>query len=237
MGRALATWESRVRALLGNPGNNSSGITNADVDEFVFAAVRKFSGDYPRVLFSDFAGNGSTFDLTKPAAWVDRFSSVRAVEYPQGERPAEHLDMAEVSLYPLDSAPTHIRLEDTTPQTGKTARVYFTVPWPLPTATAGDDKIADTDYEAVAELAAGLAALELAARAAGNKHPTIPSADSVDWQSEADRWRRIGQDYIAKYRDHVGGRGGEPPASAVFDWDAASTWRDTGRRFLFRGRR
>lgn len=231
----LTAWETRVREMLGNPSTTT--LPQADLQGHVRAAVRKFSQDRPRTLFADYPGNGSAFDLTVPTGWTNGFSSVQQVEYPQGNRPRDVLDMAEVSLYPEDSAPTHIRLNQTTPTSGKTARVYYSVPWPIPTATASDDKVADTDFDPVASLAAHYAALELAGKAAGHKNPTIPQADAMDWENETERWRSVARDRLKDYQSHVGSADGPGPAGGVTDWDAASSWTDVGKRFLFRGRR
>lgn len=236
MGRTLSDWELRTRELLGNP--NTDALPTDDTEQAVRAAIRRFSGDRARVVFSDYPGNGSTFDLAIPATWVDGFSAVTDVEYPQGDRPKVLLDMAEIELYPLDSDPTAIRLNETTPQSGKTARVYFTVPWPMPDGTTAADKVADTDFEPVCNLAAFYAAVELAGRAAGHKQPTIPAADAVDFENETDRWLGVARERLKTYRDHVGTEeGGEAPADGITDWDAMASFADTGRRFLFRGRR
>lgn len=235
MGQALSAWEARTRVILGSP--SATDLPTADLEDHVRAAVRKFSADQPRTLFSDYAGDGSTYDLAIPAAWVQRFSSVQAVEYPTGNRPETFLDLEEVTLYPRDSAPTHIRLNRTTPGSGKTARIYWSRPWPIPDATAATDLIPDEDFDPVCHYAAYLGALQLAAKAAGHKKPTLPGADAVDWDSEADRWRRLAKEKRRVYDEHVGTDSGPPPASAVTDWDARATWPATRGNFLFRGRR
>lgn len=230
MGQTATTWRTRVRTLLGEPG--ATEIADGNIDDHVKAAVRQFSKDRPRIVSSDYAGDGLTYDLARPVAWVDDFSYVAAVEYPIGYRPSSVLDLAEVSLQPNDSAPTHIRLNSTTPGTGYTARVFIAVPWPVPTAVAGDDKIPDTDFEAVAKLAASFGARQLSARTAGTKSSTLGEADLVDHESESDRWRSIARDYQRAYNEHVGDSNGETGASVTFDWDTRPDW--PGRRFLFR---
>lgn len=235
MGRSLPQWEQRVRGMLGNPSTDQ--LASNDLQDEVEAAVRQFSADSPQVALSDFTGNGTAFDLTLPPAWQAGFSSVRAVEYPQGERPPSFLDLAEVQPHPFDSAPTVIRLMQTIPANGKTARIYFTKAWPVPDAASGTDLISEADFEPVCHLAAWGGALELAGRAAGNKSPSLPSAAVVDFQTEEQRWRDIARDHLKAYQSHVGGADGPAPADAITDWDALSTWADTGRTFLFRPRR
>src|SRR5438034_6969 len=120
MGQTLAAWETRVKAILGNP--DVARLPVQDLDDAIKGALRRYGKDRPRALSADYAGNGSTFDLAVPASWINGFSGVMAVEYPQGQRPAVFLDLAEVGLYPDVLAPTFIRLNFTTPATGQTAR-------------------------------------------------------------------------------------------------------------------
>src|SRR5438105_2844917 len=110
MGAALATWETRVRQLLGNTTTQAAAILpTPDLDGHVYAAVRQFSIDSPRETYSDFTGNGSGYQFAVPAGWVNGFSRVTKVEYPQGSRPPLFLDMAEIQEYPQISAPTYIQ--------------------------------------------------------------------------------------------------------------------------------
>lgn len=232
MGQTLTTWTTRTRAKLGTP--LVAQISDADLQDHIRAGIRQFSTDRPRILYSDYNGDSVTFSLTIPAAWIDGFASVIAIEYPQGEREPLFLDMAEVELYPGDSDPTHIRLKETTPSTGKVARVFFSSPWPIPTATGSDDKISDTDYEPVTDLSAAKAALEMAARAAGTRKSGLPSADAAEWETEEGRWQAIARALLKSYNDHVGTEEGGVPASGTTDWDASSL---IGGQFIFRGRR
>ncbi|HXF71142.1 MAG TPA: hypothetical protein VNO79_00845 [Actinomycetota bacterium] len=234
MGRAMAEWEARCRELLGNPA--PSRISQQSLEEHVRAAVRRFSSDRPRIRTADYPGNGSTFELALPSDWVTGFSQVQAVEYPQGEREPVFLDLQEVVLYPPGTTPTVIRLTETTPASGKTARVYYSVPWPIPDANPATDLIPATDFEAVASLAAAGGALELAGRTAGNKDPEMPGASAVDFRGESDRWRSLARDLLRAYAQHMGAAegGASSAAEAITDWDARASWAETGRRFLLR---
>ena len=235
MGQTLATWRVRTRELAGNPSTNDIG--DSAVESHVKAAIRRFSKDSPQLKFTDYAGNGSTYDLSLPPGWVNRFSSIGAVEYPLGERPQVLLDMAEVSLYPSTSTPTFIRLAYTTPAAGQTARVYWTAPWPMPDNNAATDLISDQDYEAVAHLAAALCALQLAGDAADHTRSTLPGAEFAGTNEEQSKWLEIFRNNRRFYVDHVGSSDGPPPASGQTDWDARSSWIANGGQFLFKQRR
>jgi hypothetical protein len=234
MGRTITEWADRVSTLLGDPKPTPAAES---LEDHVIAAVRKFSSDLPRITYVDYTGDGVTFDLALPAGWVSGFSRAQAVEYPQGQRPETYLDLQEVALYPRDSAPTKIRLRDTTPAVGKTARVYYSLPWPVPTSDPAIDKISDLDFEPVCHLGAAYAALELSGDAAGHTRSSLPNADLVGEQTEHARWVTEYERHLKVYLGHVGTEEGGAPASGIIDWDATASFLETGRRFLFRGRR
>ncbi|MGQ0671235.1 MAG: hypothetical protein ACT4PO_16505, partial [Actinomycetota bacterium] len=224
-----------VRSLLGEPPKKL--ITDEAIEDNVAAAVRRFSGDSPRVTFTDFSGNGSAFDFALPTGWIHGFSRVSAIEHPTGNRPETFLDLKEIITYPRDSAPTVIRLLETTPATGtNNVRVYWTLPWPIPTSDATVDKIADHDFEPVAHLGAYLCCLQLESQAAANTRLTVPTADFAGQGEESGRWKEAGDRHLKAYLDHIGGGldGAVGPADGLTDWDARSSWLETGRRFLFR---
>lgn len=236
MGHSQGSWRDQTRSFLGNVGQTV--IVDSDIDTCVKAAVRRYSADAPQIVYQDYVGNGTTFDLALPTGWVSSFSSVQAVEFPFGNRPATYLDLNEVSLYPPTSAPTVIRLNMTTPGNGQTARVSYTVPWPLPDPNASTDQIADTDFEAVCELACFYVCTELASRAASNVNQALPGASIAYTQSEEDRWLKIGDGHRKRYTDHLGGSDDEiGPASSVGDTHASSSFLWAGKSFLFHDRR
>lgn len=234
MGRTIDDWQDRTQTLLGDPKPTPAPES---IQDHVLAAIRRFSADIPRITYADYPGDGVTFDLNLPTGWVPGFSRVVELEYPQGQRPAEYLDLQEVSLYPRDSAPTKIRLRDTTPATGSTTRVYYAIPWPIPTDDPSIDKISDLDFEPVAHLAAAYAALELSGDAAGHTRSSIPGANIAGDTSEYDRWIREHERHLELYFGHVGSVEGGALADGIIDWDARSTFVETRGRFLFRGRR
>ncbi len=234
MGAKLSEYEVRSRIMLGRP--NASQLSASDLQEHVEEAVRRYSKDRPRISFRDYVGDGVAFDLSLSLItdWVNGFSYPFAIEYPQGERPPSYLDMGEVVPYPISSAPTVLRLMNTTPASGKTARVYYALPWPIPDETAATDLIPATDFEIVCHYAAYLGANQLAGRAVPHKDANLPSAAVFDLSGEGPNWREIARDNLNAYRAAVGGGDdGKPAASGWINWDARSSFLDTGRTFLF----
>ena len=238
MGQVMARWEERLREVLGQQGEQI--LPPGDAQNAIKAAIRRHSRSIGRITHADFPGNGSSFDLSVSSmtGWTNGFSEVVAVEMPQGEREPVYLDEQEVSLYPSNSDPTAVRLAVSTPGTGQTARVYYTVPWPIPDTSAATDRLPDTDFDAVVHLAGSIAAQELASRAAGHQRPTIPSASAAGSETEEQRWSRRSQELLEVYLEHFGlDEESMLPAEAIIDWDVRAQWIETGHHFLFRGRR
>ncbi|MFL5736661.1 MAG: hypothetical protein ACJ76P_04910 [Actinomycetota bacterium] len=234
MGVPLPAWKDRVRVILGEPPVKD--ISDQAVIDNVKTAIQRFSGDRPQIAYDDFTGDSVTFDIPLPDAWVPRFSSPKAIEYPLGQRPATILDLEEVVLLPTDDQPATIRLNETTPAAGTIARIFFTVPWPIPDSDADTDLIALEDFEPVCHLAAYYCALGRASGAAGNTRPSIPSADVAGEATETDRWRSVARDQLKIYTDHVAGSD-FGPADTIIDWDAPATlpvYPGFGKGYLFR---
>jgi hypothetical protein len=168
---------------------------------------------------------------------VNGFSAVLDVEYPQGERIPVFLDMAEVVLYPDVFAPSKIRLEITTPASGKSARVYWSLPYPIPDTNPVTDLVPSEDFEAVVHLAASIVAGELVSEAADTTDPSMPGADIAGFDTESEKWRRRAETLRAFYLEHFGIEDGPSGISGTTDWDQPSSFRWLGRRWLLRNPR
>lgn len=230
MGRTIADWIDHVRTVTGRPP--TSDLTDEDIELYVYAAIRRFSIDSPQVAYTDYAGNGVSRTLTLPGGWQPGFSSVVGVEYPQGANPVTVLDEAEFALYPATTSPTTLLLANTTPETGQTARLYYTASWPMPTSNASVDLISDVAFEPVCQLAAHAAFLQLAAANSGNTANiggndfSMPTTEAMEWAARATA-------ALKEYTAFIAGGGDSGPASGWVDWDATSTFVPTGGRFLF----
>lgn len=187
------TWfNNRVR-------DAASRFTDAQRDDAITAAVKRYSQARPLQGAQDYAGDGVTFDLTLPTGWVLDFSIVRDIEYPAGERVPVYLDKERYQLYQSPTA-TKVRLLDTTPAAGKTARVFFTK---RHLVDGTSSSIPDVDEEAVANLAAAVGLRALAAIYAGTTDPTI-AADVVNYRTKAQEYTSLADKLEADYRKHLG---------------------------------
>ena len=187
------TWfNNRVR-------DAASRFTDAQRDDAITAAVKRYGQVRPLQGVQDYPGDGATFDLALPTGWVTDFSIVRAIEYPAGEREPVYLETESYQLYQSPSA-TKLRLLDTTPATGKTARVTFTKPHLV---DASGSSIPSVDEEALSNLAAAIGLRELASIYAGTVDPSI-AADVVNYRSKAQEYQSLAKDLEALYRSHLG---------------------------------
>ena len=142
-------WEDRIRAHLGDHGV----IQHVSPTKIPFAletALAILSGDRPYEADATLAGDSSTYDLTL-TSWEDRWSRVLQVEYPTGQRTPIFL---EDRRYTVLRGTTTFRLLEDIPITGESAKVTYSIRWPMPDDTSGTDKIPTPWFEAVTSLAA-----------------------------------------------------------------------------------
>lgn len=162
--------------------DDAEKLTNpADYNNAITAALARYSKGKPRVLVRDLPGTDS-HDLALPVEWSADFSAVRSLEYPIGNVPA---DILQTDCWALYQSPTStvIRLTDLAPVATESIRCTFSVLHTEATLPA-------TDIEPVADIAAAICLLQLAA-AYGNSMDSTLQADSVDHQSKTDQYRRL----------------------------------------------
>lgn len=180
MGHTLAEWRARVADLI----RDEAGV---DVSfPAIETAMRSALVEHAK--FSSFesvdeaAGEGSPyFDL--PDGWIDGFSDITGVEHPARQNPP--VDLCHRSWRVVRS-PTDVTVKqillDRSPSSSEWVRFTFTAYWPFPTTDAGDDRIPDGDFEAVANLVAAYCCEQLQSSAARSRIPamnseTVPSGD------------------------------------------------------------
>ena len=152
-------------------------------DDAFREALSRYNQDMPRVIVEDVTGDGSTYDLTL-TSWVDRFSSVRSVEYPAGYRPATFVDPNEYEVYHTSNS-AHLRLQLVTPGSGETVRVTYTG---LHTLSGLDSAATTTVYawheDALVCLASSRLMMRLADLYLHEQGGSLLQADAIDRQSE-----------------------------------------------------
>jgi hypothetical protein len=220
MPETLASITTKTATVIQDVSSFLSSAADGEIEQAIREALERYSNDAPREIVADIAGDGSTYDLTLPATYIDGASRIVSVEYPAGERTPLYVDANEWTIYRTSST-TKLRLVSSTPGTGQTVRVVFTAMHTLKdldSATA--TTIPARHTYAVVNLAAAHCLFMLANRFLHEQESTL-NADSVNRSSKSDEARRIGGALIRRYQEAIGAQSGERPALAVRDWDAA----------------
>lgn len=210
-------FDDRVRAT-GEP------FTAQQKERAIQQAVKEYSQVRPLVTAQDYAGDGTTFDLTLPTGWQEGVSSIKGIEYPAGERQPVYVEPSDWRFYVTPSG-KKIRLASITPATGKTLRLTYTK---LHAIDATQSTVSLFDEEAVADLAASIGLTDLAAVYANTQSPTI-TADSVNYGDKSRNYLEIAEKLKTRYRKHLGldQQSDAPAAGGFVDQDrTASDGRD-----------
>jgi len=187
---------------------DTSGILS-DPDDYrdaIATALETYSKHRPLRGVYDIAGTGNR-DYPVPAAWVNGFSLIKAVEYPIAV-PAVLLD--EDEDWVLYQAPDgwKIRFINAVPSPSETFRVAITL-------TRSEADILPGDASAVENLSVSYCLEMLANAMSQTADPTI-QADAVNYRSKSGEFAARARRYMQLYRDHMGIREeGEVPAATV----------------------
>lgn len=228
MGHTLTEWRDKVEELVRDSTNKD--VTAAQVEAAgLRPAINQFSVDRPRVVITETAGTGSA-ELALPSGWTAGFSALSAVEHPARRYPPEMLDSQSWRIVRSAADVTVEKiLLDRVPTTAEYYRLTFTAPWPYPTGTAGDDKIDDVAFEAVAALAASYVCNSQLVEASRNRRGSIPTQvvggedRARTLEVAAKRLERIYNRFVGLDTGSGGGDSGpgstSAPAHGALDYD------------------
>jgi hypothetical protein len=196
-----------------------------DPDDLISAAteaLNRYSKARPLEVVVDIPGTGGTHDVDLPIDWIEGFSTILQVEYPVDQVPARIIPRHHYLIY---SSPTgkKLRVMVAYPTAAEMVRQTYTI-------LHSEDSVPAVDLEAVANLAASICLRQLAAAYGQTSDSTI-QADTVNYRSKADEFRRLADSFEGLYRTHLGIKDNDtvPAASTV----AGPPERDYG----FAGRR
>lgn len=160
----------------------------------IAAALATYSKHNPKSLVADLAGTGG-HDLDLPAGWVEDLSTIRRVEYPLDEIPANLVDPDDWIIY---EAPTglQLRLIVDTPAIGEAVRLSYT-------GARVEDDVPAQDLDAVACLAASYCMQTLASLFVQTSDPTI-AADVVNYRTKSGEADRQAKALKRRYTDLLG---------------------------------
>jgi hypothetical protein len=193
-----------VDLVIGKVKDESEKLVPEDFAQGLVEALKRYSKVRPRMLVEDIPGNnGHDYDL--PPGWVADFSSFDTIEYPLGQVPELFLDPRDFRLY-LTPSGTRLRVTSFAPTPAETMRANYTVPHV-------EETLPDQDTDAVANLAAANCLRRLAAAYGQTSGSTI-QADTVNYRSKTDEFRRLADAYEQQYNDHLG-IGKDAPVAAA----------------------
>ena len=187
-----------------------------EIDECVVTAAGEHSTHKPLIRYADIDGNGG-FDYPLPADWKSWFSSMRAVEYPVGDRSRTFLKSDNYEVF-NDGNQWLLRLLSATPSTTEMIRIEYTTSHQLDTST---DTILETDFSAICFLATAYCYASMAARYTGTSDPTMTS-DVVNYRSKGEEYKSLERNFRQRYFQAIGGateEKGPKPVLIVSDFD------------------
>lgn len=191
----LASMATLIDLIRPKVKDDSGRIT--DPDDLISAAteaLNRYSKDRPLEVVVDIPGSAS-HDCDLPTDWVDGFSAILQVEYPVDRVPAVTVDRADYSIY-TSPAGKKLRILIAAPAADEVVRQTYTLPH-------SEDSLPSVDLEAVANLAASVCLRQLAASFGQTSDPLI-QADSVNYRSKSDEFRRLADSFEALYKSHLG---------------------------------
>ncbi len=207
----LATIRGKVSGIV---RDNSGKLVNpTDYDRNINAAIARYSKHCPGIKVLDITGNGGhDYSISLLTGWNDDFSTVKSIEYPIDEIPAEYL---EAEGYEVFEKPTGkvLRLNADSPPVTEKFRVTVTI-------LRTDATIPASDEDALCNLAASLCLEELANAYTQTSDSTI-AADSVNHRSKGSEFASRAKALMQLYKQHMGINEDDttPAASAVADLD------------------
>jgi len=194
------------------------------------AITGRYSQARPLTVISDFAGDSSTYkwtlNTTNFPGWDKARSVVTQVEYPQGERDPVFLESDEWAIYPNGDDAAELRMTSAgpTPATGETLRVTYTIP----RAEDGSD-VPASDFDAVANLAASLAARRLSALYTQLGDASF-GAESVDYRSKNSEYASLAKALELAFKQAFGMDQDTPQPAAGGTAHWGETMEDGGER-------
>lgn len=220
MTETLATIKTRTSSLLQDTPGFITTTANGLMEDAIGEALEQYSADVPNVVVADFAGDGSAYDFTLPASYVDGPSTFLSIEYPAGERDPLYLEDDDWRIY-RTATTTKLRLVGFTPGATETVRATFTASHTIKDlASATVTTILPYHTLAFVNLCASKCLTRLANRFLHEQEPNI-GVDAVDRGGKSDAARRLAKALMDAYREEIGATGGETPAIGRIDWDVA----------------
>lgn len=185
--------------------DDSGKLDLSDYDYAATEALNRYSKVRPRAVVVDVSGSGS-YDCDLPDDWIDGFSDMLQVEFPVDRFPANVIDRRDYSIYAGPNG-KKLRILIAQPDTDEMVRQTYTL-------MHTEATVPSVDLEAVANLAASICLRQLAAAFGQTSDSTI-QADTVNYRSKADEFRRLADSFEGLYKTHLGIKDNDTVAGAM----------------------
>lgn len=184
-------------------------------------AVEAHSKLEPFIQVVDFDGDGSTYEWTLASDFLE-MSTIRSVEYPQGEQIPTILLPEKFMVYKDLSGSTIVkkfRLKEATPATGEVVRVTYTTMY---TINDSESNLPTERDQALCDRGASILASMLSSEYARTQSSTL-EADVVNNLAKIDHYINLSRHYLFKYKEAMGMKPEDivPAAQGVQDFDVS----------------
>jgi len=191
------------------------------IDDYVQAAVKRYSLHKPQSLAHEFQGDGG-YDYDLPSDWVHGFSRISQVEYPYDQQRPNVIPQEEWTLFLklVNSTQTLVlRFLAISPVAGEYVRITYTIPHVLNDSSS---TVFTNDFDAVCCLAASYCCGALSRKYSQTSDPTI-AADVVNYAAKASSYASRAKELYQSYLDQLGLT--EVPASVgTKEFDTGFVW-------------
>lgn len=167
-------------------------------------AALHFSKDRPRKMIADITGNGTkVYALSGTVtSWINRFSSIKKVEYPINSDPKSYLQSDNFSIYEAATDTEQLVLKNSAPSASETMRITYTSNH---TFTDSTSTIDDQDKIAFCLLMAFYGAMALVSDFLKANRSNLPN-DSNDFSQKGKDMQSLADQLFAKYSQLVSGK-------------------------------
>ncbi|MBA7652873.1 hypothetical protein ES703_60712 [subsurface metagenome] len=192
-----------------------------EIDDYVQAALKRYSHHKPQSLAHEFQGDGG-YDYSLPDDWIQGFSRITQVEYPYDQQRPNIIPHEEWTLFLklMNSTQTFVlRFLAISPVAGEYVRITYTIPHVVDDSSS---TVFDNDFDAVCCLAASYCCGALSRKYSQTSDPTI-AADVVNYAAKASSYASRAKELFQAYLDQLGLT--EVPASVgTKEFDTGFVW-------------
>jgi hypothetical protein len=179
---------------------DTTNFTQADRDEMINDAVRKYSQDRPLNIVAALTAT-STAWYSLPSDWEEDFSALWEIEYPIEQSPKETIAPEYWDVeYMLISGSTaqRLRFDVNNPSSGDTFWIKYTKRHVFD--GSGNSNIPTCHRNAVAYLSVSLMCQALADFFGGKADANLTNVEFIDQPSRVEEWEKLALNWLKKYK-------------------------------------